>query len=69
MNMKVALIFISGPSGWGLVNPNCDGRRQSPIAITTENTSVNYSLAAFPRSIFDTHARALLIKNNGHSRK
>lgn len=57
-----------GPQHWGLISPNCDGRRQSPLNI---NLLISKPVIGSPISMLGARKRpkSIKIENDGHGTK
>ena len=61
--------YLSGPDKWSLYWPACNGSRQSPIDITTNNVHCDGQLGNITLKNYDSVPAAvnLTVKNNGHT--
>lgn len=58
-----------GPSNWGKISRQCDGKYQSPISLHSHNATVDRDSAPLIIEGMDAKPSSLMVENNGHSMK
>lgn len=58
-----------GPSNWGKINRQCDGNYQSPIALNSNNATVDRDSTPLIIEGMDAKPTSIRAENNGHSMK